>query len=219
MQLIEWLTTLVYGSTASEDAQPQASTRTGSNTDDGSNGQVAEATPSATFGPEVNLPLLLDEVDAAVTDSQTALKMVYMTLHDIIEDHSAENLADIQSFLSYFEMLVQEWDAFHQRYNDWRSTEGGCDRVVVAEDLSEFNVRIGELGRKVRELPQPGLLLPIYTLTVQALDGEEVAMRTLHNSWRPFTVDAFRAADQERMNSDRLRRQAGIAMQELRDRP
>ena len=219
LQLVEWLTTLVYGSTASEDTQAQASTRPVSNTDDGSNGQVAEATPSATFGPEVDLPLLLDEVDAAVNDSQTALKMVHRTLHDIIEDRSAENLADVQSFQSYFEMLVQEWDAFHQQYNDWRSTEGGCDRVVVAEDLSEFNVRIGELGRKVRDLPQPGMLLPIYTLTVQALDGEEVAMRTLHNSWRPFTIDAFRAADQERMNSDRLRRQAGIALQELRDRP
>ena len=55
-------------------------------------------------------------------------------------------------------------------------------------------------------------------LLVEAAEREEVALRNLHNAWRPFTADVFKAVDQERLNADRLRRQADIALQELRDR-
>ena len=88
----------------------------------------------------------------------------------------------------------------------------------MLQSLDQFNLRIGELGRKVRDLPQSSYLLPMYTLLVEATEREEGAIRTLRNSWRPFTVDAFKAVDQERVNANRLRRQAGIGLQELRDR-
>ena len=219
LEFVKTLTALVDSLSESEDSEGQATAGSGTDSDEDSNGQVDQSSPSFTLGSGVDLSSLQDEVDAAVNESQDALKMVTRTIKEILEGDSAENLVEIQSFQGYFEKLVTEWDAFRQRYNAWRSTEGGCDRVDVAEALSQFNLRIGELGRNVRDLPQGGLLLPMYTLIVQALDGEEVAMRTLYNSWRPFKVDAFKAADRERMNSDRLRRQASIALQELRDRP
>ena len=78
---------------------------------------------------------------------------------------------------------------------------------------------MGELGRKVRGLPQSSYLLPMYNLLVEAAAREEGAIRALRNSWRPFTVDAFKAVDQERLNANRLRRQADTGLQELRDRP
>ena len=76
----------------------------------------------------------------------------------------------------------------------------------------------GELGRKVRDLPQDSLLLPVYTLLVDGVGREDGAIRALRNSWRPFTVDAFKAIDQERTNSGRLRRDANIALQGLTER-
>ena len=97
-------------------------------------------------------------------------------------------------------------------------TNGWCDRTEVLQSLDQFNLRASELGRKVRDLPQSNYLLPMYNLLVEAVEREEGAIRALHNSWRPFTVDAFKAADQERVNANRLRRQAGIGLQGLRDR-
>ena len=140
-------------------------------------------------------------------------------IEDIVDDDSADSLAEVEDFEGHYEKLLVEWDAFHQRYNEWRKTEGGCDRVEVLQALDRFNQRVGELGRKVRYLPQSGFLLPMYTLLVEAAEREEGAMRALYNSWRPFTIDAFKAVDLERVNSDRLRRQANIGLSELRNRP
>ena len=163
--------------------------------------------------------LLLDEMDAALNESESALKKVTQIIKEIVDDDPAENLADVEEFNRHYKRLLLEWATFHERYNDWRKTEGGCDRVEVFQALDLFNQRIGELGRKVRDLHQSGFLLPMYTLLVEAAERDEGAMRALYNSWRPFTVDAFKAVDQERVNSDRLRRQANIGLQELRNRP
>lgn len=88
----------------------------------------------------------------------------------------------------------------------------------MLQALDGFNLRMSELGREVRRLPQSSYLLPMYTLLVEAAEREEGAVRALRNSWRPFTVDAFKVMDQERLNADRLRRQAGIGLQGLSDR-
>ena len=68
----------------------------------------------------------------------------------------------------------------------------------MLQSLNEFNIRIGELVRRVRNLPQTGYLLPMYNLLVEAAEREEGAVRALRNSWQPFTVDAFIAVDRER---------------------
>ena len=214
LQLVTGLTVLVYESPETDGTQTQSS-NSQAESDGISNGQVNEADP----GAEVDLAALLDAADNAFDESEDSQRIAARMIEEIVEGDSVERLAEVESFQAYYEKLVMEWDAFLQKYDEWRSTEGGCDRVAVASSLSQFNLRFGILARKVRDLPQVGLLHSMHTLLVQAVDGEEVAMRTLHNTWRPFTVDAFRAADSERMNSDRLRRQAGIALQELRERP
>ena len=99
-----------------------------------------------------------------------------------------------------------------------RKPKGGCDRIDVLKALDQFNLDFGELGRKVRDLPQDRPLLPVYTLMVDGVGREEGAIRALRNSWRPFNVDVFKAVDQERTNSDRLRRDANIALQGLTER-
>ena len=161
---------------------------------------------------------ILGWMDTVIEESEAVLKEVSRTIKTTVDDDPEENLAEVQDFNEAYRGLLVEWDAFHQHYNDWRKTEGGCDRTEVLQSLDQFNLRIGELGRKVRDLPQSSYLLPMYTLLVEATEREEGAIRTLRNSWRPFTVDAFKAVDQERVNANRLRRQAGIGLQELRDR-
>ncbi len=160
----------------------------------------------------------LDEVDAIFEESEAILKQVSRTTRVLVDDDPEEKLAEVENFEDHYGGLLVGWDAFHQRYSDWRRTDGGCDRTEVLQSLDRFNLRMGDLGREVRRLPQSSYLLPMYTLLVEAVEREEGAIRALRNSWRPFTVDGFKALDQERVNANRLRRQADIGLQGLRDR-
>ena len=161
---------------------------------------------------------ILDQMDAIVEESEDVLKEVSRAIKTIVDDDPEENLAEVKDFNGHYKSLLVKWDTFHQRYDDWRKTDGGCDRTEVLQSLDQFNLRIGELGRKVRDLPRSSYLLPMYTLLVEAVEREEGAIRALRNSWRPFTVDAFKAVDQERVNANRLRRQADTGLQGLRGR-
>ena len=160
----------------------------------------------------------LDEMEPIFEESEAVLEQVSRTVRLLVDDDPEEKLADVENFEVHYAALLAAWDAFHERYSDWRRTDGGCDRTEVLQSLDGFNLRIGELGRDVRSLPQSSYLLPMYNLLVEAVEREEGTIRALRNSWRPFTVDAFKAVDQGRLTADRLRRQAAVGLQELRDR-
>ena len=158
-------------------------------------------------------------MNTAIVAAETTLKEIRRDIHEELDRTAVADLEDVRAFIGDYKRLLKEWDAFHERYNEWRRTEGGCDRSEVLQSLAQFNTRIGELGRRVRDLPQSGYLLPMYNLLVEAAEREEGAVRALRNSWQPFAVDAFIAVDRERDNANRLRREANIALQELRNRP
>ena len=163
-------------------------------------------------------------IDASVKTSEDALADTGQTISDapeadpIVPTDPEINLAELQVFYDEYDSLVVTWDAFHDRYNDWRASEGGCDRTEVTQALEQFSLRTGAIARDVRDLPRAGYLLPMYTSLVDAAGREENAIRTLRNSWQPFTVDAFKAVDEDRVNVDGLRREADIALQQLRNR-
>lgn len=160
----------------------------------------------------------LDEMEEVFEESESVLEQVDRTVRLLTDDDPEDKLAEVGNFEDHYAALVVKWDAFHERYADWRRTDGGCDRTGVLRFLDGFNLRMGDLGREVRSLPRSSYLLPMYNLLVEAVEREEGAIRALRNSWRPFTVDAFKTVDQERVTADRLRRQAAVGLQELRDR-
>ncbi len=186
----------------------------------------ASAPPMATLeGPEAEQTIpsgnpgqYLDAMNAIIPEVESLLRQVNETIGSLKSSDPEALLAELENFDSHYRKLLNEWDAFHQRYNEWRGTDGGCDRIEVLQSLDRFNLRLRELGGQARDLPQSSYLLPMYTLLVEGIAREEGAIRALRNSWRPFIVDAFKAVDQERLNIDRLRRQADIGLQELLDR-
>ena len=169
-----------------------------------------ETTPS--------IELHLEAMTAAIDEAEAILRDTKRTIREILDGSASEDLDEVISFVSEYEMLRQNWDVFHERYNQWRRTEGGCDRGEVLQSVGQLKARIGDIGRRVRDLPQSGYLLSVYNLLVDAADREEGAIRVLQNTWQPFTVDAFIAVDRERDNANGLRREASIALQELRSR-
>ena len=160
----------------------------------------------------------LDEMEEVFEKSEDLLEQVNRTVRLLIDDDPEDKLAEVGIFEDHYAALVVKWDAFHERYAGWRTTDGGCDRAGVLQSLDGFNLRMSDLGREVRGLPRSGYLLPMYNLLVEAVEREEGAIRALRNSWRPFSVDAFKTVDQERVTADRLRRQAAVGLQELRAR-
>jgi hypothetical protein len=156
---------------------------------------------------------------AIVEESEAVLEAVAQEIEEIVDDKSAENLADLQRFDVQLQRFVAEWEQFYEDFIEWRASDGGCNRVEVGQELTQFSQRAEGLAREVRNLPRSGFLPPVYTLVVEAGERESGAIRTLANSWTPFAVDVFKAVDEERVNAGRLRRQASIALQELRNRP
>ena len=174
--------------------------------------------PRQSTGAEPDIVSLFSEMNAQVKDVEDVLNDARKLTPRDVEGDREQNLADLEEFLEGHLALVAEWDAFHDRYDQWRRTEGGCNRAEVARELARFNVEAGRLAQKVRDLPHLSHLLPIYDALVDAAEREEGAVRSLANSWQPFTVDAFKAVDTERVAVDRLRRQAAIGLEELEDR-
>ena len=159
-----------------------------------------------------------EQMEEVLVRAESVLVEVDQSIEEIVEDKSAEQLADLEEFLSEFEAFVSEWSAYYEEFSEWRATNGGCDQVEVVQDLNEYSQRAAELARTVRDLPQTGLLLPVYVLVAESAERDANAMRTLANTWTPFAVDSFKAVDEERVASGRLRRQASIALEELQNR-
>ena len=160
-----------------------------------------------------------EQLVEVIVRAETVLLRVDLSIEEIVEDKSAEQLGDLLEFQAAMAVLVSEWDEFHGDFSDWRAYNGGCDQSAVAEELAGFGQQSGSLARRVSELPQSDFLLPIYALVVEAAQRDAEAVRTLANTWTPFAVDVFKAVDEERGNTARLRRQAGISLEELRNRP
>ena len=158
------------------------------------------------------------KADASVEESETALKQAARTLRSIADVDVEKSLGELATFNSEHRRLRAAWDDFHDGYNGWLESEGGCNRASVISELEQFNLRMTNLSRDARALPQTGFLLPIYTLMVDAAEREEIALRTLRYTWQPFTVDAFKGLHEQRTVTDGLRRETAIGLEELRSR-
>jgi hypothetical protein len=161
---------------------------------------------------------LFTAMDGQVEKSDATRQRVEEDLQGILGNSPTNNAADIADFRQQYDLLVRDWNAFHQAYDEWRRTEGGCNRAEVVDRLGQFSVRFGELSSRVQDLPGASFVSPMEDLLMEAAQREEEALRVLRNTWRPFTTDAYRALDQERANAERLRRQAEIGVQELLER-
>ena len=207
-------------STGSADAATTDQSTSGTDattTDSAAQSAVADSATNGSGSAGGAFPDLepLDEITEA---NAKVLKAANRTIEDLADPDAERGLAELQVFDTEYARMVRAWDAFHAGYNDWRKDDGGCDRAQVVQDLEEHSLQIAEIARDVRGLPSAGPLLPIYSLLTEAAARDEDAIRTLRYTWQPFALDAFKAVHQERTNTESLRRQAEIAVQELANR-
>ena len=150
--------------------------------------------------------------------SSEARRQAKLELADVVDEVSSRSRNELQDFDEQYQLLVADRDSFHQEYDQWRKTEGGCDRAEVVSDLGRFSVQFSDISNRVRELPRATSLRPMGELFVEAARLEEQALKELRNSWRPFDDGAFQGLDRQRSTADKLRRQVALGVQELLER-
>jgi len=163
-------------------------------------------------------PSLFDAFDAQLVESNGARRQALQELAAVLKDVSEDNRAAVEDFDSQYNALLQQWNSFHSDYNEWRSTEGGCDRTNAVNALGQFTLQFADLSSSVRELPRATFLRPLGELLVEAAEREEQALRELRTNWHPFDAQVYQSLDQQRNTAGKLRRQVALGIQELLER-
>ena len=166
-------------------------------------------------GVEAGDPTLSDFFDVQVVEANSARRRARQELASALDSVSSDSRNAVEAFAGQYAKLIQEWDTFHRDYDEWRSTEGGCDRAKAVQALGEFTIRSSELSGTVRDLPRATFLRPLGELMVEAAEREEGALKELRTSWRPFDPQVFQSLDRQRNTSGKLRRQVALGIQEL----
>jgi hypothetical protein len=161
---------------------------------------------------------LSGEFDDQLVKTNAARRQAGLELYAVIEDLSKDTQAKVDEFTGKYNLLTRQWDEFHQDYDEWRRTEGGCDRSKAIETLGQFNVAFAAIVSNVRGLPSATVLRPLGEILVEAAEREEVALRGLRNTWQPFDANVFALLDRERNTAGKLRRQVTVGVQDLLER-
>ena len=178
-----------------------------SETQDAGGAGAVTFTP-ADFGP----------FDAQLVASNAVRLQARHDLEDILDDISPGTVAIVKEFTGQYQLLLKEWDEFHEDYDEWRRNEGGCDRAKAVDALGRFTVAFSGIATDVRGLSTATVLRPLGEILVEAAEREERALRGLSDTWRPYDPAVFAEWDRERSTAGRLRRQAAVGAQELLER-
>ena len=185
----------------------------------GSNGSgrngAGDAEPDADEEPSAADPAVFHAFDAQLVEANTARRKAGQLLSKIEEDVSDDGREQVSGFATQYKRLVSRVDDLRDDYDEWRSTEGGCDRAEVVEALGGFTARFSDLSADVRGLPRATFLRPMGELLVEAADREHRSVRDLRNTWKPFDAMVYDDVDRQRDTSDKLRRQVSSGIDEL----
>ena len=162
-------------------------------------------------------PRLFDEFDAQLARSNALRRQARSELFMLLEGSSDEARSEAAKFSQQLQLLQREWKAFHEGYDEWRRTEGGCDRTKAAETLAQLTSRFAALTATARQLPGGSLLGTFRELMVEASETEEFSFRELRDSWRPFDVEVYKRFEGRRSAAAKLRRQVVTGLKQLLD--
>ena len=172
----------------------------------------------ASVGIGVDASGAFDALEEQIAQTSESRREARLVLDEAVRETSAANRAAVASFANDYDSLLDNWRSFHQEYDTWLATEGGCDRADVTAALGDFASRVGEIASSARQLPRATALRPLGELTVEAAEREEEALNDLRGNWRPFATSVYEDLDRELTASGKLRRQVDLGLQELLER-
>lgn len=126
-----------------------------------------------------------------------------------------ENLANL---LFQTRFLALEWDTFHDGYDEWRRTNGGCDQGQALETLGNLASEFNQTVKDIQGLNSGLLVRDMGEQLLQAAEREQAAVLSLRDNWRSLDTIAFGRYTADRSFSATLRRQAALDLQDLLSR-
>ena len=173
------------------------------------------ANGDAAYGVDTSIYADFDSQVAASNDSrEEARRALALTKQEL----TPESKSVVATSTEDYNALTLDWDSFHKDYDEWRNTDGGCNRSQMMQELGRFGVSFSEIARDARNLPAATVLRPMGELLVEAAEREERALRDLGDSWQPYDPSVYAAVDQERTTANKFRRQVTAGLQELLER-
>ena len=129
-----------------------------------------------------------------------------------LTDSGQENLGIL---LWQTRSLDREWNDFHDSYDEWRRSNGGCDQGQALEALGQLAADFGQTVRDIGDLSSGPLVRKMGELLLQAAEREQTAVLSLRETWRSLDTSAFGRYSADRSFAERLRRQAAFDLQDL----
>ena len=108
-----------------------------------------------------------------------------------------------------------EWDSFHEDYDEWRRTNGGCDQGQALDALGELAADFSQTVRDIQALPSGPLVRGMGQILLQAAEREQAAVLSLRETWRSLDTSAFGRYSADRSFAETLRRQTALELQDL----
>ncbi len=164
---------------------------------------------------EAGDPSLFGAYELQLVSSNTTRREALDAMDQITRTLSEGHQAGLAAFNSEYQALLEGWNGFHEGYDEWRRTEGGCDRRQAVDTLSGFGLRMGRIAASAGDLPSTNVLRPLEELLVEAVRREEASLKELRGSWRPFDSAVYQQHDNRRLAAGKLTRQVGVGIQEL----
>ena len=172
----------------------------------------------AAANPESQIRTAFDAFDTQLVASNAARLQAKQKLALVLNDVSRDTAGLVAEFTKQYNFLLLDWDDFHKKYDEWRRTEGGCNRSAAIEKLGQFTVTFSKIASDTRDLPAAAVLRPMVEILVEAAEREERALRELRNTWHPYDAEVYKTMDQERRLAGKLRRQVAVGIRELFER-
>jgi hypothetical protein len=124
----------------------------------------------------------------------------------------------VSKLLGQTRTLGREWDDFHDSYDEWRRTNGGCDQGQALDALGQLAADFGETVRGIEALPSGPLVRGMGEMLLQAAEREQVAVQSLRETWRSLDTGATGRYSADRSFAETMRRQTALDLQGLLSR-
>ncbi len=121
----------------------------------------------------------------------------------------------LETFKGALEDSWVSWDAFHDRFDDWRRSDGDCAHADVRGRLTAFAREFDSVLGRVNALVRPSVVRPLAEQLIEAAVSESLALAGLRDSWTAYDAGPWSAFDTARRSADGLRRQVRSSLDEL----
>ena len=127
---------------------------------------------------------VFEQVDIARAAASARRQSVVDVLTDREKRTSNASVASISEFVSIFNNTDLAWDEFHLQYDTLRIEEGQLNSAETVNRLGLLINQFRDIVITIRQLPTTVTTRPVAEILAQAAEQEELALRTLRDTFQ-----------------------------------